>query len=644
MSFHLIRRVFIVVLLLSASLTICAQEWVTKELTGVNTSSNEWVSGFMEGELQWLTDFVERDYQYYRKHKRGKCRRLYSAKRGEDFSSWTDAHVWLEMRGYDVGAVAFDPIDSVVYFSSTVPIDGSSGEHMKIFKMHHEGLGWSNPIMLEFCRDNYAYTDPTFDPVRRVMWFSSNRPGGYGQSDLWFAYSIQGSWGDLYNPGLGVNSPAKEQCPKITDGDIYYSTNQPDGMGGFDLRLCREQDQWRSSIQLAEPFNSASNDYSCLKLSENKWILSSDRRQEGNSDLFVTESFDASEEIQDLVAVVDCQGTHPAEAIRVFNEMGELVATLKPNQLGEFSLSGLKWSVSYRLQLIQSHGQFERCSLSIRDSFGNVIRKIQFDQNGMLQLELLPFLHSDISLLRIEDSSVLNVSIEGQLFDQTPGDVGRGVLVAIVDHAGIPIAVAYTNQQGKFRFSGLMPEATYQFRIAESSLARNLLVFDRGESVVLPILHAEVAYTRVKPEDTIELYNEFDERVTISTKDLFVINRLYYEFNSSRLTAESAMQVEHIAALMMKNPALGIEISAHTDARGDASYNQRLSALRAEAVVKALRSLGISNERMIASGKGEKELLNECCDGVRCVEPEHAINRRTELRLGKLDAHTGAMR
>lgn len=621
-----------------------AQDWVTKPLEGVNTSNNEWVSGLLDGQLIWLTDFVERDYQYYRKHKRGHCRRLFAAQRGDDFTTWDEAHVWLEMRGYDVGSLTFDPVDSIVYFSSTVPVDGNTAKRMKIFKMHRESLGWSSPIMLEFCHDAYEYADPTFDPVRRVMWLSSNRPGGFGQQDLWFAYLIQGSWGELYNPGLGVNSPYNEISPKISEGDIYFATDQIGGLGGFDLRLCREQDQWRAAMTLAEPFNSASNDFSCIKLSEHKWIVSSDRRQVGNADLFIMEKIDEAQEIQGLVAVLDCPGLKDNSSIRVYNEQGELVAQLHANSKGEFPLDGLHWSTSYRMQLNAEPDQARACILSVRDNHGNVIRKLQFDEHGMLNLELLPFLHSEISYMHVEDSSILNVSFDGQLFTQSPGDIGRGVLVAIVDHAGVPIAVAYTNDQGKFRFSGLSPEPTYRLKITEKSLAKNMIVFDRGESVILPILNTEVAYRRVTPEESIELYNEFDEHITISTRDLFVINRLYYEYNSARLTKESKSQIDHIAALMLKNPELGIEISAHTDARGDDSYNQKLSLLRAQSVVQALSALGVSDLRMVASGKGETEILNDCVNGTRCLEPEHAINRRTELRLGKLNPQTGAMR
>ncbi|MFM7729975.1 MAG: OmpA family protein [Flavobacteriales bacterium] len=637
-------QVFSFLALLGMNHSIHAQGWITKPLEGVNTDHNEWVSGLLDGQLIWLTDVVERDYQYYRKHKRGHCRRLFAAQRGEDFTTWDDAHVWLEMRGYDVGSLTFDPVDSIVYFSSTVPVDGNTGKHMKIFKMHRESLGWSSPMMLEFCRDAYEYSDPTFDPVRRVMWLSSNRPGGYGQHDLWFAYLIQGSWGELYNPGLGVNSPYQELSPKISEGDIYYATDQMGGMGGFDLRLCREQDQWRSSITLAEPFNSASNDFSCIKLSEHKWILSSDRRQVGNADLFITEEVDESQEIQGLVASLDCPSLKNMPSIRVYNEEGELVANLRSNTKGDYVLDGLHWSTSYRMQLESELSPGISCVLSIRDAHGNVIRRLQFDERGMLYLELLPFLHSAMNLMHVEDSSILNVGFDGQLFTQSPGDIGRGVLVAIVDQLGVPIAVAYTNDQGKFRFSGLTPESTYRLKITEKSLAKNMIVFDRGESVVLPILNAEVAYLRVAPEESIELYNEFDEHITISTRDLFVINRLYYEFNSTSLTEESNTQIDHIAALMIKNPDLGIEISAHTDARGDDAYNKRLSLLRAQSVVHALTERGVETRRVVATGKGESEILNDCFNGVRCLELEHAINRRTELRLGRLNPQTGAMR
>jgi peptidoglycan-associated lipoprotein len=150
------------------------------------------------------------------------------------------------------------------------------------------------------------------------------------------------------------------------------------------------------------------------------------------------------------------------------------------------------------------------------------------------------------------------------------------------------------------------------------------------------VLDAEIKYLRVIPEEAIELIDEYNQKIVVSPKDLFVINRIYYEYNSSKLTGEASAQLDQIAMVMQRNPKILVELRSHTDSRGDASYNKMLSAKRAKSAVAYLNKKGISANRFKAEGLGEEELINECADGIECSDPEHSINRRTEIRLSKM--------
>lgn len=84
---------------------------------------------------------------------------------------------------------------------------------------------------------------------------------------------------------------------------------------------------------------------------------------------------------------------------------------------------------------------------------------------------------------------------------------------------------------------------------------------------------------------------------------------------------------------MKDNPTVKVEVSSHTDSRASTEYNQTLSQKRADASVDYIVSQGISRERIIGKGYGETKLLNGCADGVTCTEAQHAINRRTEMKV-----------
>lgn len=88
-----------------------------------------------------------------------------------------------------------------------------------------------------------------------------------------------------------------------------------------------------------------------------------------------------------------------------------------------------------------------------------------------------------------------------------------------------------------------------------------------------------------------------------------------------------------IVESMEKYPHLKLLIAAHTDSRGKAGYNQTLSEKRADETFNYLVKLGIAPDRITKSGFGESRLLNNCKDGVKCSEEEHAANRRIEFFL-----------
>ncbi|MCB0573811.1 MAG: OmpA family protein, partial [Saprospiraceae bacterium] len=80
-------------------------------------------------------------------------------------------------------------------------------------------------------------------------------------------------------------------------------------------------------------------------------------------------------------------------------------------------------------------------------------------------------------------------------------------------------------------------------------------------------------------------------------------------------------------------PDMKIELSSHTDSRGNDQYNEELSQKRAESARSWIVAKGVSPDRIVAKGYGEKQLLNECANGVECTEEQHQVNRRTEFKI-----------
>ena len=111
-----------------------------------------------------------------------------------------------------------------------------------------------------------------------------------------------------------------------------------------------------------------------------------------------------------------------------------------------------------------------------------------------------------------------------------------------------------------------------------------------------------------------------------------VINPIFFDFDKSKIRDDAAYELENIVTIMNNHPKMIIKIEAHTDSRGRDAYNEKLSDRRAKSTRDYIISRGIATERLeSAIGYGEKQLLNECSNGVKCSEAKHQENRRSKF-------------
>lgn len=83
------------------------------------------------------------------------------------------------------------------------------------------------------------------------------------------------------------------------------------------------------------------------------------------------------------------------------------------------------------------------------------------------------------------------------------------------------------------------------------------------------------------------------------------LDNIYYDFDRATLRPESKEGLDAIIAMMNENPNITIEMSAHTDYKGDDEYNRVLSHQRAQSVIDYLINAGIDGARLSAIGYGE---------------------------------------
>lgn len=117
-----------------------------------------------------------------------------------------------------------------------------------------------------------------------------------------------------------------------------------------------------------------------------------------------------------------------------------------------------------------------------------------------------------------------------------------------------------------------------------------------------------------------------------------VMKNIFYDYDKATLRPESKTELDKLYELMAQNPALKIELSAHTDSRGSDSYNLNLSQNRAQSCVNYLIDKGIDKTQIVAKGYGEQQLVISNEDITKlsdesAIEMSHQQNRRSEIKI-----------
>ncbi len=157
----------------------------------------------------------------------------------------------------------------------------------------------------------------------------------------------------------------------------------------------------------------------------------------------------------------------------------------------------------------------------------------------------------------------------------------------------------------------------------------------RNENVTLSVEGDDIAFnSRViaKKDDPAPVVAKLNmETREAKANEAFVINEIYYTTSSADIEERSKIILDAFAGDLMKHPSMVIEISGHTDSRGDDNTNKALSAERAFEVMKYLVDHGIEAKRLTYQGYGEAKPV-----GDNNTDEGRAMNRRTEFVIKKM--------
>ena len=567
---------------------------------------------------------------------------------------------------FNEAAVSLSPDGQTLYFTRNNYLEGNTERSeqglvkLNIFEAKRNAAGtWSDLNRLPFNSAEYHSAHPNMSPDGKRLYFSSNRPGGFGGMDLYYCTLEKGGWSAAINLGPTVNTEGNEIFPFIDfNGRLYFASNGHLGLGGLDLFYSTQKGKqdWNLPVNLGAPLNSTRDDFGICFGKDLSWgFFTSDRTGgAGRDDIYGFSKNAALVEIY----VYDAQTKKPISGATVLNSRTSLTLSTSSEGIVAFDMRHAECADFSTAKKGYETAMQAGCTGTAEASAGQITR------------------------IEIPLQKMSIYSVQGMVFDMRDGFPALGAQLILTNDCGKKQLEPFvTGPDGRFKFT-LDKNCCYTLRaISEGFIAGvaegictksstqnpalkvnlNLEPYRDAEGFIIEIPAKQAASEGPRYNEFTGLYENADgtpanfelaDGISVREGVLFdegapskpiemtwergsegFLVRLLYDLNANAPNEASMPELKKLLKTLRQNPDLQVEIASHTDAQGTDKYNLDLSQRRADTVVDWLVKKGISKERLQAKGYGESKLLNGCFDGVPCDDAQQQQNRRTEFRI-----------
>lgn len=532
--------------------------------------------------------------------------------------------------------------------------DASGKVRMKIYQAVKGREDWVNVQELPFNDDSYSCVHPSLSTDGTTLYFASDMPGGFGGYDIYACKKMSKGWSKPVNLGPKVNTAKNEVMPSInySGKTLFFSSNGlSPSLGGLDFYFVNPDHLDEDAQHMDAPYNSEADDMGIVTNEEGTFGYFASKRAGGHGEYDIyyfransIEGFEKPEPNRVEILVTDGRTGQPIP--------GASIRILQPSDDGFISAQNDFYDVdlaptpespnSLSLRLVRKNAD----QLGDPDNFTNA--------NGVAMADFLMY-----------RSYLVLASFEGyqtseRLYSVEP-DKGGTLTLALFEEATCH-RVTGTVATDKFRTR--IASATLIFTHKESNQQVTAHTDENGEYEMCLPLEGEYLLQvkregfrtqnltmtavrsksinnniRLQPVDINAVDAEKAEALLarpVQDGYTLTIDKIHFEPGKTTLNQSAVRHLDALLELLQRYPEMEIDLSVHTDSRGDAKTNLDISNERAKNAKAYLVYKGIEENRINARGEGESHLRNRCADGVNCTDAEHALNNRIEVKVKKV--------
>ena len=303
---------------------------------------------------------------------------------------------------YHEASVAFSPDEKTIYFTRNDQGKNKKRRkqkevnHLKIFRSSFVDGQWTKAEELPINGEDFSTGHPSLSPDGKRMYFVSDRPGGFGGTDIYMVDLLDnGGFSEPKNLGRTINTEAREMFPHITENGLYFSSDRAMGFGGLDVYRADHADGIFSvGVNLGEPINSRGDDFSFIvDASGQRGYFASNRKGgKGDDDIY---SFTRIPNLNSISGIVyDAVTDQPLEEVRValLDRAQKLLDETLTSADGSYVFHNLDPEAAYGIK-------------TSKEGYGEQITQARTQDNQPVQVN--PVLQREIPLLDKEKNQIV---------------------------------------------------------------------------------------------------------------------------------------------------------------------------------------------------------------------------------------------
>ncbi len=533
---------------------------------------------------------------------------------------------------------------------------------LNIYYTHRESSleKWSVPIHLNDLNSDFDDKMPAISPDGKYLVFSSNRPGGFGEFDLWISERVNTAsdpnpkWSRPINIGKKVNTAANEIMPYFHYDNLtlYFSSDREDeyhkyNFFGIDMDEQYEKETvtekvnpantpnkeiiWKEVYRLPKPFNSPMDDEGISLTHDGIWAYYSSNR-DGGEGLFDIYRTKVPEEMRkaylfDLSGLV-LDGSEDtmigiASTIKISNEKGVVSIITSERIGGDLSKSNPKNFATklftnslYRIEVSAPDFHPTEFSLDLRGSVG-------FKKSKYVKIVLMPIKPEEETTPPAKDEKPLDTPTTKTDKPVKDEKKEQGLIVILRDYKTkkeiLSGSVTVFSEKEK---NGILLKKEKEKFLLEERPGKSFELLGKAPGYQDETLIIKEGDYNSSGNITIEIFLR-------KLKDFEKIYNtvVYYEFNEYKLTKEQIKILDKFVAYLKLNALDLIEVGGHTDNVASKDFNFKLSEKRADLVKEYFVSKGIDAKRITTKAYwySQPEADNNTEEG-------RAKNRRVNFR------------